>query len=319
MPRWPSGTDELDQEIYRIVAEGGPLTLSEISRSVGRGKAVVFRHLRRLRSLGVLELREVGGVLLASLPPSPSRVVAVGMMRAAEYPYILELLRGLRDMYGHVRLVVYDDAWRAAEDLTAGRIQLAMLPVLTALAANRLGRGRVQIIGGGSGGGMGVVRGASGAGHMVIRVSNTELCAERAGLEGPRRYAGSAGEVLSAVMSGSAGAGVLWEPYLSIAASSGLRAEPCELSQCCLLSANSGVSGDYGRISRLASEAISRARSVDLQAYARLVELPAHLVESSLRSYTFHEEPDVGYLERLLEAARRSLLPEGSAREAVVA
>jgi hypothetical protein len=42
-------------------------------------------------------------------------------------------------------------------------------------------------------------------------------------------------------------------------------------------------------------------------------------VESSLRSYTFHEEPDVGYLEGLLEAARRSLLPEGSAREAVVA
>ncbi|MGC8556247.1 MAG: helix-turn-helix domain-containing protein [Conexivisphaera sp.] len=319
MPRRPSGIDDLDLEIYGSVAEGGELTLSEISRSTGRSKAVVFRHLRRLSSLGLLELRELGGVLLARPSSSPRRVIAMGIMRAAEYPYVLGILRGLRDIYGPVRVVVYDDAWREAEDLMSGRIQLAMVPALTALVANRVSGGRVEIIGGGSGGGMGIARAAHGSGHAVIRMSNTELCAEREGLEGPRRYASGAGDILARLLSGGAREGVLWEPYISMAASSGLRVEPCEVESCCLLSANSGVSGDYGRISRIAASAISRARSADVAAYAELIGLPAQLVEASMGSYVFHEEPDVNYLERMLRHARSSLLPDGSARAAVVA
>jgi predicted transcriptional regulator len=319
MPRRASGVDELDIRIYDAVAEGGPLTLSEISRSTGRGKAVIFRHIRKLAAIGILELREVGGVLLVGPSTAPRRVMAMGIMRAAEYPYVPGILRGLRDLYGPVRAVVYDDAWREAEDLLSGRIQLAMVPLLTALAANRLGHGRVQIIGGGSGGGMGVVRAPAGTGHAVVRMSNTELCAERAGLEGPRLYYGGAGEILGALISGSAHEGVLWEPYLSMASAAGLRVEPCEIEHCCLLTANSGLAGEYDSISRIAASAISKARSADVGAYAQLVGLPANLVESSISSYTFHEEPDVGRIELSLPAARRSLLPEGSVREAVIA
>ncbi|MGC8847434.1 MAG: helix-turn-helix domain-containing protein [Conexivisphaera sp.] len=319
MPRRPSGINDLDLMIYGHIAEGGELTLSEISRLSGRSKGVIFRHLRKLSALGMIEVREVGGVLLASPSRSPRRVVAIGIMRAAEYPYVLGILRGLRDIYGPVRVLVYEDAWREAQDLLSGRIQLAMVPALTALVANRLGGGRVQIIGGGSGGGMGVVRGAGGSGHAVVRTSNTELCAERLGLEGPRFYFGGPGDILGALVSGRAREGVLWEPYLSMASASGLRVEQCEIEHCCLLSANSGIADQYGKISRIAASAISSARSADLQAYARLVDLPVQLVESSVRGYSFHEAPDVAYLERMLDAARRTLLPGSSVRDAVVA
>jgi len=58
--------DEADADILRLVADKGPLTLSELARELGWSKSMIHRRLRRLASLGLVSLREVGGVVIVS-------------------------------------------------------------------------------------------------------------------------------------------------------------------------------------------------------------------------------------------------------------
>jgi Predicted transcriptional regulator len=143
--------DEADADILRLVADKGPLTLSELARELGWSKSMIHRRLRRLASLGLVSLREVGGVVIVSTGQQRASSIAfVGILRASEYPYVIPFLRRLRDRFGHVEVRVYDDAFREALDLAADRIQLAFAPAVSLLLMNRVTRGGVYIIGGGT-------------------------------------------------------------------------------------------------------------------------------------------------------------------------
>ena len=310
--------DEVDLDIYDLVASSGPLTLSELARRLGSSKSMVHRRVRGMEAAGVLRVYEEGGVTIVGLPEGgPRRPVEVGIVRASEYPYVIPLTKALRDRYGAVRVKVYDDALQLALDLAAGKVQLAFAPSVTLALVNRLTGGRVHIIGGGSKGGASIISGGRGEGHATSRLSSMEYCAESAGLEGPRVYARGGDEIVRSVETGRTRYGVVWEPYATIARLRGLKVEPCELETCCLLGANSSIEAEYERISRIAAEAISRARSVDPDAYANLIGMDPQLVKASLGSYSFLEEPDLGVLGRMLPGLRSAAIPDVALRELV--
>lgn len=310
--------DQVDADVIRAVSEHGPLTLSELSRQLGWSKSMVLKRVRRLKSLGLISVREEGGVTI--IGPGSRRAKApaiVGIVRASEYPYIVRLVKRLSDRYGYVTVKVYDDALQEVMDLAAGRIQLAMAPAITLLTFNRLTAGAVHIVGGGSKGGAGVVEGRSGSGHATSRLSSMELCAESSGLEPPRVYLKSGEDILNSVARGQVREAVVWEPYLSMASRMGLRAEPCDLETCCLLGANSSLEEEYERITSIMEEAVSEVKDADLQAYANIVGMPYQLVEESVRSYLFLERPDRDALKRLLPHMRSAALPASVVSEAV--
>ena len=146
--RSPGGMlDEVDTTILSLINDKGPITLSEISRELGWSKSMIHRRLRKLADLGLITLRDVGGVTIATSGSSRSSSVAfIGILRASEYPYVIPLIRRLRERFGHVEVKVYDDAYREAMDLAAGRIQLAFAPAITLLLMNRVTRGAVYIL-----------------------------------------------------------------------------------------------------------------------------------------------------------------------------
>ncbi len=145
--------DEADTSILSLISDKGPITLSEISRELGWSKSMIHRRLRKLADLGLITLKEVGGVTIASPGSTRSSTVAlIGILRASEYPYVIPLIRRLRDRFGHVEVRVYDDAYMEVMDLAAGKIQLAFAPAVTLLLMNRVTRGGVYIVGGGSSG-----------------------------------------------------------------------------------------------------------------------------------------------------------------------
>ncbi len=310
--------DEADTAILSVVTDKGPMTLSEISRELGWSKSMIHRRLRKLSELGLLNVREVGGVTIVSAGSGRSSAVAfIGILRASEYPYVLPLVRGLRDRFGHVEVRVYDDAYKEALDLVAGRIQLAFAPAITLLVMHRITRGGVYIVGGGSGGGAALVMGRSGEGHATTRMSSMELCAASLRLQPPRIYASSGDEILRLVDTGRARTGVVWEPYATIARRRGLRVEPCELETCCLLGASSSIEEMFDYVSRLAEESIAGGRNVDLRAYSQLVGLPYELVSESVKSYDFIDSPDKGVLARIVARSGDVILPSNVLDEAV--
>ncbi|MEB3860860.1 MAG: winged helix-turn-helix transcriptional regulator [Desulfurococcales archaeon] len=308
------GLDETDYRILEALDAYGPLSASELSRILGISRSWAWKKVRRLERLGIVKTSKKGRLLVAT-PASGSyrAVLRIGILRASEYPYILPLRRLFHDISDRVEVSVYEEAYRLALDLAAGRVHLAMAPLVTLVALHRLTAGRIHIIGGGSSGGSGVVYASSPTrrGHATTMASTMELCAEVKGLPGPRVYMSSGSSILGAVMRGTLEAGVVWEPYLTQAREAGLHVEDCGLPFCCVLGANRSLEPEYDRIGRMMARAVSEASRgrVDLGAYSRLLGFDRRLVESTITSYKFLEEPPIEEARQLLSYIRSTIVP----------
>lgn len=309
--------DSVDVEILETLEETGPITLSELSRTMGMSKGALWKRVRKLSGLGLIKARRVGGILILEVErlQSPPVMVKIGLLRASEYPYILGLARRLRDTFYGVKLLVYDEARRLAFDLARGRIHLAMAPLVALLLAHRLSGGAVRIVGGGSGGGASIVRSANGAGgHATTMSSSMELCAELRGLKGPRIYASSGEEVLHLLLQGRVEAAALWEPYAARASRMGFDVEDCGLPVCCLLGAHASLEPHYPRIARAMEESVSDASrgNWDPGAYAELTGLPRAEVEETSKHYIFLEDPPTDVVRKLWAHVAKAAVPPKS-------
>lgn len=311
------GLDNIDYRILEAIEAYNPLSVAELARILGVSRSWAWKRVKRLEKLGLVEAQRHGKVLaLAPSKLSYRAVLRVGILRASEYPYIIPLRRRLHSISDTVKVLVYDEAYKLALDLAAGRVHLAMAPLVTLVALHRLTAGRINIVGGGSSGGSGVIysKAPSGRGHATTMTSTMELCAEVKGLPGPRVYKSSGQAILDAVASGAIEAGVVWEPYLTRAREIGIPVEDCGLPFCCVLGANRALEHEYGRIGRLMEEAVSEASRgrVDLGAYATLLGFERSIVEATVGSYRFLEEPPVSEARRLLPSIRRTIIPDRS-------
>ncbi|AFZ70544.1 putative transcriptional regulator [Caldisphaera lagunensis DSM 15908] len=311
--------DEFDFELYNYIKEYMPITLSELARNVKHSKSMIYKRIKKLEYYGLINIKNQGGVSIILINDQKNPVISIGILRASEYPYILNFVKGLRDIFDHVNIVVYDNAFKEAVDLSTGKIQLAMNPAISLLAINRLSKGMVHIIGGGSGGGSGIAMNPSGKeGHSTSMMSSMELCAEINKLETPRIYSNSGDEILNKVVSGHVRYGVLWEPYLSIASRNNIKTISCELDTCCLLGANASLSEKYEKITKIFSKTISTFKMTNLDGYANLIGMPLDLVKQSVKNYTFFEEPDKNYLKKNLSNIRNVVLPYNVIEQSVI-
>ncbi len=318
---------EAEQRILELLDHYGSLTLSEIVEETGYSRSWAWKIVRRLEKRGIVSVARRGGILrvtMATRNPSVTGVLRIGILRAAEYPYIVELARRLRSRWARVDVLVYDDPYLLQNLLSSGRVHVAMLPAVTALLAYRITRGAVRIIGGGSGGGAAIIENTSAdrPGHATTMASSMELCVEKTGLEPPRVYARSGEEILRLVAGGAVRAGAVWYPYAEIARRKGLRVEPCELETCCVMAAHASVEDKFELISREMAESVSWARrrlrsSILVSSLARLIGMPRELVGASLETYTFYEEPPKSVLYKSLRLLRRTVLPDTTVSDAI--
>lgn len=303
---------ERELEILDLLEKEGPSTISTIAFKLGMAKSSASRKVGLLKEQGLVEVKRIGGVAVVYrvYGKQPPGTVRLGILRASEYPYVIDFARRLRERFRRVEVVVYDEAFRLGLDLASNKVQLALAPAPTLLLAHRISAGRTHIVGGGSAGGAFVIEGRGHSGHATTMASSMELCSEMMKLEPPRVYKGSGAAILEAVRKGETKYGVVWEPYAYLARREGLRAEPCGLPLCCLLGAHESV-GDVSRITRDFSEAVSSARvRLEVSAYANLVGLDEVLVKETVKSYSFYEEPPVEVLRGLWPHIRSSVLPE---------
>ena len=311
--------DQVDYELLDRIAELMPITISELSRATGWSKSMVDKRVRKLLRHGLVEVRVQGRVSIITAREEKNPAVTIGILRASEYPYIIKFVKLLKGVYEHVNIKVYDDAFKEAMDLSTGRIKLAMAPAISLLIMNRMSRGRVFIIGGGSGHGSGIVTNPGGAGgHTTSMMSSMELCAEISRLEMPRVYSRSGWEMMEKIERGLVKHAVLWEPYLTFAKKRNYSVEGCELEVCCLLGAHSSLREDFGKIRKLFSSSVSAVKGADIEGYSRIIGMPTNLVKESVMSYTFFEEPDKNYLKRVLDSMRKISLPGTIVSDAIM-
>ncbi len=308
-----SEIDSIDEELLREIERRGRVTPSELARLVGSSKAMVWRRLRKLEFMGLVKSYRLGGVVIfePALPPPPHGIFRIGILRASEYPYIMPLARRLRARYRRVEVKVYDEAYRLATDLAAGRLHAAMIPAVTALLVHRASKGAILVVGGGSRGGAGIIEGGGGDGHVTTMASTMEMCAVAERLPGPRVYASSGEEILRLVASGKVKYGVVWEPYLSKASELGLKVRACDVPVCCLLTVHRSLEGISDHLSRIMAESVSDARRglYDVDAYSNLIGVDRSLVAATVKSYELLEEPPIEELKKAWEVVREAAMP----------
>ncbi|WP_292320770.1 winged helix-turn-helix transcriptional regulator [Caldisphaera sp.] len=310
--------DEIDFELYDIIKEYMPITLSELARNLGHSKSMIYRRVKKLENSGLIKVSYQGGVSIITANQKNDSIITIGILRASEYPYIIKFAKKLENIFNHVKIVVYDEAYKEALDLSIGKLKLAMNPAVSLLAIHRISRGQVHIIGGGSGGGSGIINNLNGKnGHSTSIMSSMELCADMNKLEMPRIYGNSGQEILNKVLKGEVRQGVIWEPFLSIASKNNLKITSCELDTCCLLGAHSSLYDKYDKISKAFSDAISSDIS-DLEGYANIINMPLDVVKLSVKSYNFFEEPDKNYLKSIINNLRNTILPSDIIERSVI-
>ncbi|MDM7275069.1 MAG: winged helix-turn-helix transcriptional regulator [Thermoprotei archaeon] len=314
--------DSTDVDILDLLESEGPMTISSIAFKIGRAKSMVWRRVSTLESLGLIRAKKVGGVTIVYrvYEKTAPGVVTLGILKASEYPYIIDFARRLRGFFSEVKVRVYDEAFKLALDLSTNKVQIAMAPVPTLMLAHRISSGRVQIIGGGSGGGAFILESKrGGSGHATTMASTMEMCSEKFKLEPPRVYKGGGGDILGSVLKGEVRHGVVWEPYAFMGRARGLEAHPCDVSVCCLLGANKSVGGKFRAVSNSLKESIEDSRkgleSVD--AYSSLLNLPRELVKETVKSYEFHAELPLDIVRSYWAYVKASVIPDVSLGEAV--
>ncbi len=311
--------------ILQILIDKGPLSIKELSDETGYNRTWIWKKLKNLENKGLVQLTRRGRILIAEYAGKKTveKILVLGILRAAEYPYIISFYKSLQKRW-NVYLKIYDDPYTLATDLSAGKVHLAMNPVVTLLLAHRISGGHVHIIGGGSGGGAGIIENPEGKqGHTTTMASSMEYCAVKEKLPAPRIYAKGGDEILQNVIEGKTRYGIVWEPYYTLAIKKGLKARRCDLPVCCLLGAHDSLREHYRLIRRLFAISVEWTKkhltdSNLIETYSNLVELDKKLVKKAILTYKYYPEPPVELLKRNIQLIKETIIPHDLVSQAVI-
>lgn len=315
---------------------------AHLARLTGYSKSTVSEALSRLEREGVVVRGRKGREALVWLskyrPAEEVRALRLGFIRALEYAYLPLLRKALRSRGFVVELKPYGNGLLVLRDLAAGRLELAMAPLITQLAYFAITRGAIRIIAACGRGGSSLV---SAPGVASVRdleggpVGCTAFSTMEAALlktvrgEGVDvasltvRHYDSGEALMDGLRRGEVGAVSIWEPYATALARSGFRRaaryrESVGDFVCCVLSCRSGLQGVEAIASCYAQAVRDFGEGAEghARAYAELVGIP--YAEEALEDLAFdpalspadvHRTLSQLGLEALSPMARESLLP----------
>ena len=298
-----------EEAIVRFLRERGSrgALQSEVVESTGYSKSTISYFLKKLEERGVVYRRRERGsgfrVWLKGFESS-SKLIKVGIVRAAEYPFVFDFKSRLEEVGYGVHLRVYEDGISLMSDLVRGRIEVGLSPLITQLVFYAASRGKFKI----------VASGVSGGGSIVLRKGVALSDVRRAGstlastmdaclaaylreeglsdvevvyFDGPHR-------MVEALRRGYVEMLSIWEPYSSMLEVEGHRRvarfdEFMGVFPCCVLAMNLADEG----LERLVAEALADSLSEkDYAKYASklgdLIKAEPEMVRRCLAEYEFH-------------------------------
>lgn len=339
------GRGSLRHRLLELIAAEPGLSVSEIAARLGASKSTVSVLVRRLEHEGLLHRVRRGPLVLVyparatrsrdeeDAGRGPAQRLRLGIVRAAEYPFIAHLAKMLRQRGVELKVVVYDNGLDASFDLVSGRLDLALTPLPTQVLFYAL-TGRLRIIGGGAYGGAYVLesRAARSYAAYTTRASTMELCLNVSSVGDHAEavvYASTGQRIAEALLRGSARYAALWEPYASQALSRGgvkvvTACSDLGVENCCTLAANPQRLDTEQRslVARLYREALAeyqRRPSAMLEWYSSLTGIPVDTLRRVLSSYRIAHEVDPATAEKMLERAGMKIPRPAVAREAIEA
>ncbi|MEM4576471.1 MAG: hypothetical protein QW701_03275 [Candidatus Nezhaarchaeales archaeon] len=312
-----------EETILRLLRERGSrgALQSEIPESTGFSKSTISYFLSKLEGEGIIVRRRVPGsgfrVWLKS-SESSSKLVRVGIVRAAEYPFIFDFKSMLEERGLGVYVKVYDDGVAVMSDLVKGKIDAGFSPFITQLIFYASSRRKFRI----------VALGVSGGGNIVLRrgvelsevkrtgstlASTMDVCLtaylRKEGLSDVEVvYFESPQSMVKALEEGVVQMLSIWEPYASVLESKGHKriirfSDYLGLYPCCMLAVNPVDEELVDLIIDGFASSLSKRNYEDHAVkLGDLINVEPSIVRKSISEYTFHPKFEVKDVSRYLKA-----------------
>lgn len=325
-----------EEAILKLLRERGSRGAfqSEIAEATGFSKSTISYFLSKLEDRGVVVKKRIAGtgfrVWLRDYEPS-SKLVRIGIVRAAEYPFIFDFKSKLEEKGFGVYVKVYDDGVAVMSDLIKSKIDAGFSPLITQLIFYAISRGGFRI----------VALGVSGGGSIVLRKGVKLNEVKRAGstlastmdacltaylrehgldnievvyFEGPQ-------QMVRALEEGKVQMLSIWEPYASILEARGHKrvvkfSDYLGSYPCCTL-ALKPMNEDLNEVvvDRLVEALSKRSYEDQVAKLSSLINVEPSIVRKSISEYTFHPAFEVDDVNRYLKAVGLELATSWISRE----
>ncbi|TRM86497.1 MarR family transcriptional regulator, partial [Sulfolobus sp. A20-N-G8] len=240
---------------------------------------------------GIITRRKlIGKNLEVSL--SSNKFLKLGIIKAAEYPFIIPFIKKLNELGFTVKVKVYSNGIDLTRDLVEAKLDLGLSPIVTQLFFSTVFR-NIKIIGGGAKGGGGVI------GKVCDTIATTVMSSMEIWTFNEFNNvkiipSNDPNEMINYLERGVVNGIAIWEPYLSILERKGYKSHRFIPLHCCTLAARESL--DYEKIKRIYEDSFSWFKSSPdrwAQDYAALINIDYPILLSSLKNYEFDYYLDI--------------------------
>ncbi|WP_449462073.1 hypothetical protein PQ610_06155 [Tardisphaera miroshnichenkoae] len=326
----------VEQSVVEVL-KFGEAYQADLVRATGFSKSRISEVLTKLERDGVIGRTHVGKnyvVYLKSPPPARRQgKLSLGIIRSAEYPYVIPLKKTLFEKGIDLEIKVYDNGIDVMKELSMGKLDLGISPMVMQLFFYFL-ESPIKIVAPAGAGGASIVSREDLSEHPRVastKLSTMELLVRTTvngaimGEVGGMAYARSPESLVAMLKDGGAEAIGIWEPYVTMLTQMGFHrlADYSDFGEhyCCTLASHSSL--PERTVSAVVSafrDALSAYRSNPdsyLVPYSTLIGMPYKLVLKAASQYTYPDDLSASVMLRQMEQAGIRVPYPGEIKDAI--
>ncbi|AHC51720.1 MarR family transcripitonal regulator [Sulfolobus acidocaldarius SUSAZ] len=287
-------------KIINILKNYGELSQSDLVKLSQMSKSRVSEILSELEKDGIIERRRLIGKNLA-IRLSSSKFLSIGIIKAAEYPFVVPFVRSLRDKGFIVDVKIYNNGLDLTRDLATGKIDMGFSPLVTQLIFQKIFND-FKIIAGGARGGGAIVGNSLDSYIGSTALSSMELWTmlfdphlDIVEYESPEHLIMSLNTKRTNAIS-------IWEPYPTILTRNGYKIlHRFDEHNCCTLAVNTKLDSEFLlKIYYDSFEKFLSQKDRWIQDYSNLVGIEYNILKEATNNYIFDPIIDLEYIKKNL-------------------
>jgi len=286
-------------KIIEILRKIGEIPQTDLVKLSGLSKSRLSEILSELEKQGLIERkRSLGKSLSVRLS---NRFIRLGIIRAAEYPFIIPFVNSLKEKGYYVDIIIYENGLKLTRDLVEGKINLGFSPVVTQLIFKKI-FDNFDIIAGGAKGGGGIIGESLCNTVGSTSMSSMEIWSLLFNPDLDLKNYESPDSMVSDLRKHKIGAIAIWEPYFTLLSNNGYQVlHKFEALHCCTLAVRNELDSEF--IKRIYEDSFSVFLSQKdrwINDYANLLNSDYLVLKESVKNYVFDSYLDLSEVRRNL-------------------
>jgi predicted transcriptional regulator len=283
--------------IISLLSKNSSLLQTDLVKLSGMSKSRVSEILSELEKEGIISRKVIAGKSLEVF--LKSKVIKIGIIKAAEYPFIIPFYKKLKDIGYSPNIIIYNNGIDVTRDLALGKIDIGFSPVISQIIFSKVFD--IKIIAGGAKGGAGIVGESCEIGSTVLSSMETWTMAD---FKDARIVPfNSPEDLISNFQEKKIKSIAIWEPYLSILKDQGNKiSHVFEPVHCCTMAIKSSL--DEEKIKNLYESSFSQfLESKDrwIPEYANLIGEDYVVMSKAINNYEFDSYLDLNEVYKYLK------------------